>query len=417
MQTTDKGLKALAKKVLDLIGINAKVRHTIKKLLGLDRVFYYLINVNGTHYKKRCLFVYITYPFIKNFNNSHQNQWQAVEMARVIGTFGYDVDVLNYQCPFMRDSIKYKYDLIIDIIPRKNFWANQMNEGCINVSYMTGMSVNYAYTAEHQRLSELKQRRGVKLSPRRTQDLDIANEKNIEEYDFVWYIGNSYNVHSFDQFKMPPICFIRNNGYVFDWADTVTTRNKHNFLFFASSGQVHKGLDLLLEIFAQEKYKYNLYICSPFMREEDFCKEYEQELFHRPNIFPIGWVNIESQQFRDVTSSCAYVLMPSCSEGCAGSILTVMSAGVIPIVSRICGLDDDDVIGLPDCTISTIERYINEYATKPDEWVHERSQKCLDTIRTKYSPENFSQSVRDAMTITINQSKNMYLVDKTQKGL
>ena len=32
-------------------------------------------------------------------------------------------------------------------------------------------------------------------------------------------------------------------------------------------------------------------------------------------------------------STCAYTILPSCAEKCASSILTVMSGGLIPIVS------------------------------------------------------------------------------------
>lgn len=357
--------------------------------------------------------MYITHPFNqKKISNGHQNQWQAVEMARIIGTFGYDVDAVNYAYDYLNSlkaKIRYKYDIIIDIIPRKNFWTELMKEGCINISYMTGMSVDYAYTAEHQRLHELELRRGIKLQARRTKNVNTASEKNIEDYNFVWFIGNSYNLHSFtDRYKMPPVCYIRNNGYNFSWAGTNTAIHKHNFIFFASSGQVHKGLDLLLEIFGREGFPCNLYICSSFRNEEDFCSAYHEELYNRPNIFPIGFIDIKGDQFRDIAGKCAYAVMPSCSEASAGSVLTIMSAGVIPIVSRECGFEDDEVISLPDCRLETIERYINEYAHKPDEWVRERSLKCIETVRTRYSKENFTKSVHDAMSVALKGARNVF---------
>lgn len=45
--------------------------------------------------------MYITNPFTeKTVNDGHQNTRQAREIARLIGTFGYNVDVLRYNAKF-----------------------------------------------------------------------------------------------------------------------------------------------------------------------------------------------------------------------------------------------------------------------------------------------------------------------------
>ena len=55
-------------------------------------------NVNSSTYGKRCLFLYITEPFCtKELSDKHQNQWQAKEIARIIGSRGFVVDVADYQ--------------------------------------------------------------------------------------------------------------------------------------------------------------------------------------------------------------------------------------------------------------------------------------------------------------------------------
>ncbi|MBQ3402715.1 MAG: glycosyltransferase [Synergistaceae bacterium] len=326
-------------------------------------------------------------------------------MARIIGTFGYNVDAAMFSDTDALRKITQKYDLIIDIRAREpGFWAKNMNDGCKLVVYSTGSSHKFAREGENRRLSDLEQRRGVKLQPRRTASLILENELQLRNADAFWHIGNSYNVHTYDYIgKLPPTSLIKNTGYNFGWVRTDIVRDKHNFLFFASAGQVHKGLDLLLEIFGREGFGLNLYICSSFMNEEDFCEEYSHELFERPNIFPVGFVDINGQEFREITEKCAFVIMPSCSEGCAGSILTAMSAGLIPIVSRVCGIDGEGQIILPDCSLETIERYINEYSSKPDEWIRERSMQCLNDARTIYSFGSFTQSVHDAMaSLTAN---------------
>ena len=89
--------------------------------------------------------------------------------------------------------------------------------------------------------------------------------------------------------------------------------------------------------------------------------------------------------------------MPSCSEARAGSILTGMSAGLIPIVSRDCGFDDDEAILLDDCREETIERTVLDYAEKPKPWRESESERVMNIVHDRYSKDSFSNSVREAM--------------------
>lgn len=327
-------------------------------------------------------------------------------MARIIGSFGYNVDVVyNRDAEIAKSNKlnKYKYDMIVGLIPRGiDFWTGHMNEGCIRVAYLTCMNLEVNAANQIKRLKDLEQRRGHKLPGRLI--ADEIHTKDIENFNAAWNIGNAYNYHSYDSFKMPPMYYIKNNGYIFDWVNRDIIRDKHSFIFFNSRGMVHKGLDLLLEIFGREGFPYNLYICSCFNEEKEFCAEYDQELYHRPNIFPIGFIDIHGPEFREVTEKCAYTILPSCAEGQAGSLLTMMSAGVIPIASKECGFDGDEVILLDDCKIETIERYIEEYAHKPDEWIHERSEFGIDLVKRKYTREDYCRSVREAMTATLKEA-------------
>lgn len=404
-------LKGKVKKFLDAIGINSNVRGKIRAFLPfLKHSKPFIENVNSTTYTKKCLLVYITAPFIvKKISDSHQNQPQAVEMARVIGEFGYNVDVIMYTLKNPGEYLKDRtYDFIVGLIPRGlDFWTGHMNPSCKIAAYMTSMNLAVTYQTEVKRIDELEQRKGVRLKVRNGSP-DYFLTKDLESFDAAWFIGNQYNLRSYDCFNMPPVYFIRNTGYNFSWLNKDIIRDKRNFLFFASGGQVHKGLDLLLDIFSEDGFPCNLYICSSFMNEEDFCQLYHHELNKCPNIFPVGFVDINGAVFREITEKCAFMIMPSCSEGCAGSVLTAMSAGLIPIISRECGIDgeiDDGVIQILDCKIDTIRKYILECSQKPDDWIKEHSALSVKTATTTYSFESFTRSVREAMSKTIGGGK------------
>lgn len=61
------------------------------------------------------------------------------------------------------------------------------------------------------------------------------------------------------------------------------------------------------------------------------------------NVIIHGFLNVESDFFSELAARCLYVILPSCSEGIATSVITAMGRGaMIPIVTKECGVDIDD---------------------------------------------------------------------------
>lgn len=383
------------------------IKHLIKQILPKcvrEYIYAYiqkrilLVNIFKTDFSKNCLIVYVTYPFVKGTSYKHQNSWQVIELAKIINSFKYNIDIINFD--HNRKNFNKKYDLLIDIFPRDNaVYNNFLKDSCIKIAYLTGSNALFQNTAEKDRLKKLYYRRKVKLIPRRQVSL---TSKMIESYNAAFFIGNEYNLKTYSDYKMPPVHFIKNTGYKFDFSDE--NRNSKNFMFLGSVGQVHKGLDLLLEVFAYKCKGCNLYICSDFQNETDFCKAYKQELYHTANIHPIGFIDIKSEKFKELAEKCAYMILPSCSEGIAGSVLTAMSAGMIPIVSNECGLNDDEVILLQNCSLKCIEETVKFYSQKNFDWIKNMSKKSLNIIKERYSEENFKQSVLVAIEKTLKNS-------------
>jgi glycosyltransferase involved in cell wall biosynthesis len=119
---------------------------------------------------------------------------------------------------------------------------------------------------------------------------------------------------------------------------------RRHYLFLASRPQIHKGLDLLLEIFPRTP-DLHLYVCSDFKDEPDFCACFRRELFETPNVHPVGRVDVASPDFQALARTCAYVIHPSCSEGQAGAVTQGMHAGLVPLVTRESGVDTEGLGG------------------------------------------------------------------------
>lgn len=376
--------------------------NTIRKLFYqyFGRRFYE--NVNGTDFTKNCLLLYVLEPFrSKTVSVNHQSQWQAKELARIVGEFGFNVDVIHYADDTVR--LTKSYDLIINLHPGLNrVYGNHTNSPCLKIAYITGSNPAFSNSAEAQRLEDLFARRGVRLQQRRY--VKPFPKGEFESYDAMFFIGNSGNLKTYDEFNLKRVCFIRNTGFSYFRSEEYARKSPRNFLFLASGGQVHKGLDLLLEVFSRNR-ELNLYVCSSFKREKDFCRLYRQELFHSANIYPVGFIGIGSEKFQEICRVCSYVILPSCSEANAGSVLTAMAAGLIPLVSRECGFADDEVHYFENCAIDTISRAVVDFSIKDTAWIWEESRKSLRIVAERYSERNYSESVRAALNEVLSHGR------------
>ncbi len=236
--------------------------------------------------------------------------------------------------------------------------------------------------------------------------------------DAIIGVGNQLSVGSWKEVFNGPIYSYNNCGYReirgpseskdFEFA-------KQRFLFFASASQMQKGLDLLLEIFPQHP-DLHLYVCSLFKMEKDFCDCYYKELYETPNIHPIGWVQVNSPQFYFLIDRCAYVILPTCSEGQPGSVVHCMQAGLIPIVTAEAGIDTEDFgIKLSGDDIEVIESTVIELSQLPGDWHKEKSiitnkaaqekycdQALIATWRNVLSQYNYPKVLRTVVNSEVN---------------
>ena len=353
-------------------------------------------NVNSTNFKKRCLLRYIIDPFLqrKFHMSAHQNRNQAYQLAQTLGTFEFNVDVVGGRTDHV--ELEGLYDLIIDYYPTSNpIYKDNVSKDTIKIAYITGSNLEFSNKAEQERLEQVYQRRGQRLKPRRQSE---PFEKEIlESFDAIFFIGNEYNWRTYDQFDIPSMYFIRNNGYTQFASLDHSKKKPHNFLYLGGSGSVHKGLDLILEIFPQMP-ELNLYVCSTFNHEKDFMALYQKELMQTDNIYPIGFLDVFSSELEELFETCAFVILPSCSEANSGSVLLGMSAGLIPLISRECGFDEGEAYYFPENSQECIAQTINEFSQKPTEWVQFEAQRMASIVHNKYTFAHYTDSIHQALS-------------------
>ena len=112
---------------------------------------------------------------------------------------------------------------------------------------------------EKKRFDNFYKRHGVRLPPDR--HIKHSEEWALNHADGIICLGNSSARDSYAQF--PLVIDINNASYPDDHYDCTPKdfeAGRDGFLFFAGPGNIHKGLDLLIEAFTD--LAEHLYICQ-----------------------------------------------------------------------------------------------------------------------------------------------------------
>jgi glycosyltransferase involved in cell wall biosynthesis len=237
----------------------------------------------------------------------------------------------------------------------------------------------------------------------------------IEHADCATVLGNQSTIRTYEYALKPIFRVPLSTCAVYPWPGEKDFDScRKNFLWFGSNGFVHKGLDLVLDVFA-EMPDYHLYVCGPIQQEKDFENAYYKELYQSQNIHTVGWVDIESPAFIEVANQCTGIIYPSCAEGQAGSVVTCMHTGLIPIISYESGVDVSSNFGLilEDCSIETIKRSIESISSLPGEQIRQMSRRAWEFARANHTREKFAEEYKKIiLNIISKHSKKGNLLDQ-----
>ena len=252
-------------------------------------------NYFKTNFKENVLISYITYPFKNGISLRHTNNVEAVEIAKIFNELGYNIDIVDYD---YEGNLDYdKYSIIFGFgEPLINSFYRR-NHKILTIYYGTGMHVIHQNHAILKRIEEVHKKKGKwLLESGRIADKAWSVQTSL--VDSIVTLGNDEVVNSYQKYFLRKIYNIPVSYYkIFDHEEILKNKNfrdaKNHFLWFGSSGLIHKGLDLLLEVF-KEMPDFQLHICGPIDNEPKFKNCYYEELYNTKNIHTYGFINIHN---------------------------------------------------------------------------------------------------------------------------
>lgn len=365
----------------------------LKSLLGLTKRHGTVV-LEG-HYMKRgtAVISYLTWPFLEGLDSpkvrGHTNAYEVREMAAAFVELGFRVEVTDWNNSSYRPPSDCR--IAIDLHSNLERWSRLLPPTCKKVMHATGCHWKILNNGELLRLEGMKERKGVHLKPRR----QVEPSNATESADMIVVLGNDYTMESYRFCGKPLVRVPISSAYEFpEITARDTEKAKKRFLWIGSYGMVHKGLDLVLDAFA-EMPDMELTICGRPEKEDDFFRLFQRELKHTSNIRLHGWIDMSSPEFLEISRTHAAVVYPSSSEGGAGSVIHCMHAGMVPICTREASVDLGDFgVMIKEGSVQAVKEACRAFASMDPEEVELRARKSYEYVRQFHTRDQFAKNYR-----------------------
>jgi hypothetical protein len=369
-----------------------KIQKVIYKLICK---YIYIKNYYKSSYEKRVLISYIIAPFYQLSHRYHSNVHEAFAIAEIFHDLGYIVDVVNFNQNVKVDFTKY--DILFGFGETfENSFKTIFNGK--RIYYATGAHVFFQNPAEVKRIYEVNRKFGAHLTPKRLVAYTWSASTGLSNALII--LGNLWTKSTYEQYITGKSYSLNATGLYTDIdikRDICTSRK--GFLWFNSSGLVHKGLDLCLEVFSCRQ-DLELHICGT--KEEDFFLTFNKYL-NLPNIHFHGLVDIRTHLFQEICSKCLFSIFPSCSEGQSTSLITTMFYGFIPIATKETGVDIDIYgIKIESIKIESIKNAIMLAESYEPHYLIELSEKSKQIVKEKHTIDSFKYNFKNIISLILN---------------
>ncbi|MBX9259369.1 glycosyltransferase [Desmonostoc muscorum CCALA 125] len=333
--------------------------------------------------------------------NDHTWYWEVWQIAQTFLDMRYNVDVIQ----FHNDKFvpQKDYAFFIDIRHRMEALASKLNKDCIKIFHVDIANMVFRNAAECSRLLELQQRRGITLRPQRFEMPNLG----IEYADCATVLGNDFTVGTFKFANKPMYRIPISSPVVYPYPEQKDFEAvRKNFLWFGGSALVLKGLDLVLDAFAQMP-EYHLTVCGPISNDKEFEQAFYKELYETPNIHTYGWIDVSSPEFIEVTNNCLGLVYPSVSEGQSGAVISCLQAGLIPILSYESGVDVHDFgVIFDNLSLEEIKAKVRSISNSSVDDLKLMSRKAWEYARTNHTKDKFAQAYKNAVEQMLEHQKS-----------
>lgn len=355
----------------------------------------------GRPNRGRALFAYyssvILLPAEHQALAGHTNRWESRCIARMLIGTGYIVDAIDLDAP-LPPRIEL-YDVVFCLHDALARMADRLRPDARKIMLLTGSSPDYQNRRERERLAALAARTGKTCEPRR----QVAHaERELEALalaDHCLLHGNAHTRSTYAASLQAKTLLIPVTGGhdAGDAGPRPGPGPSRHILWLSGIGAIHKGLDLAVEVFLRNP-GWTLEVVGTAADEPDFRAIYGESIRTAGNIRLHGFQFPSSREFREIAARCVAFLGTSCSEGMSSACVTGFQHGLVPILTRDCGLDIDESCGTmaEEDSIDGIERAIRRVMDLSADELARQGRLARVRANAEHSRHAFAAAVGEA---------------------
>lgn len=370
--------------MIDIVYLFRRIMHRLR-----GRVVH--LSPQGTS-RGNVLVSYTTLPYLDQRQivlDAHTNRWECMQIASTFHKRGYTVDIIDGTDVHFVPTKTYAYFLVESGSSNGDQIIQRLNPECIKIFYGATCHWKFLNEAERLRLNDIERRRGVRLPTVR----QLKPTRTWELCDVALMLGNDTTMGTYPPTKKSVTRIGLSTTHIYPSpAEKNFQRAQGHFIWFGGAGLAHKGVDLLLEAFAAMP-ECTLTLIGKIDPVDPFAQAYRHEMYTLPNIKTVGWLNPSSDHFKEICANTLGLVYPSSSEGCAGSVVLCMHAGLIPIVSRESGTETGDFgITLKEKSVACIQEAVRALLHEHTDKLRERAVHTWEYARVRHTREQFAQT-------------------------
>jgi len=326
-----------------------------------------------------------------------RSQWfnpngASLEIARALNDLGYVVDMVSFYDKEFRPS--RDYDLFVG---HGSYNFRQIAEALApttpKVYYATGSYWRFFVQETEERYTRFCSSNRLSREEVGSRRDPLDQDYNLSIVDLLICMGEKTAATFASAAKR--IAPINNAAYLDDSLSGLSrdweNASKH-FLYYGGTGNIVKGLDLLIEAFAQEP-ECHLHLYTPL--EDEILRAYRREL-SSPNIHYANHLRFSKKRFRQLIQSCAFSVQCGFTTGQTTSMIASMGYGLVPVMNRDASIASPCVL-IEGNTVPAIRAAIREASQLPPAKICGLSQEVKENFSTSHTPDAFRKGIRNAL--------------------
>lgn len=349
------------------------------------RVGFPVVSCGRLDAPKRALLVYLSQGMKWRENDPrlgwHQSLRQSRDLAHLLSERGFRVDVVQYEDSHYIPARHYDLAIVHPGVVSRKFQA--MPKTGVRLCLRTGRHASFVDSALAERMTRLQKSRGIVQEWAGSLETDAV----YQGYDAIaCFDGDGTTAATFSCVGLPVFPFRNYPNPTIEKINKDFAKARSGFICVAGHLHVLKGLDWLIEAFAASPSRH-LYICGK--KSPELERLYARELA-KPNIHYMGYLDHSSSGFRNLCRRAAWYVSPSASDGCQGTALDMMAAGVVPLLSGACGVSLNGAgMLLNPCTPESLRKALDDADRMSNEELKGSSEQSRRNIELHYTSRHF----------------------------